>query len=174
MEILIVGAVVVALMIFVSTKIKKSVAAAYEPETIENQYFRLDKPQGFLSPLDDDSKFAFEAYTKEFGQNDAEEFRQAQAHLLIFNDASLERVIESIKKEAGEILTEKMSETGSGKSYFIESEKIERSVPVNDFYKIIASNEHRKIYQLKISVLKAYRDNYASRITEMLESFVVK
>jgi hypothetical protein len=92
MEILIVGVIFVALMVYVSTKIKKSAASAFEQELIEKEDFKLIKPEGFISPIDENSDFAFEAYTKEFGKNEADEFRQAQANLLVISDSSYEAV----------------------------------------------------------------------------------
>jgi hypothetical protein len=176
MEILIVGVLVVALMVYVSTKIKKSAASAFERETIEKESFRLVKPEGFISPIDENSEFAFEAYTKEFGKNDADEFRQAWANLIVISDLRFESVIENIRKSGGKILTEKFLGDASEKQRIclIESETIEKNADVKIFHKVIENNEHHKIFQLRISVLGAYQENYVERINEMLESFVVK
>ncbi len=172
MEILIVGVIFVALMVYVSTKIKKSAASAFERETIEKEDFRLVKPEGFISPIDEISEFAFEAYTKEFGKNDADEFRQAQANLVVISDLNLEDVIDNIRKADGKVLSENVSEEqGIG---LIENEKVQESITVMMFHKIIESKKHHKIYHLQISVLDAYREVYAGKIDEMLESFVVK
>ncbi len=176
MEILIVGVLLVALMVFVSTKIKKNAASAFEKEIIDKEDFRLVKPEGFLSPVYEESEFAFEAYTKEFGKNDADEFRQAWANLVATSDSRFETAIENIKKTGVKILSEKFLENASEeqKICLIEGEKVEKGIAVKKFYKIIESPKRHKIYQLQISVLDAYQENYANRITEMLESFVVK
>ena len=79
MEIFIVGVMVVALMVYVSTRIKKSAAQAYEPETIDAEDFTINKPAGFINPVNDDSAFVFEAFTKDFGTDEAKDFRQARA-----------------------------------------------------------------------------------------------
>ena len=175
MEILIIGVLVVAFMVFISTKIKKSAASAFERENVEKEDFRLVKPEGFLSPINENSRFAFEAYTKEFGKNDADEFRQAQANLLVFSDSSFEAVIENIRKTNEKILSEKLLENTSEKQKIclIESEKLEKNVTVKVFHKIIESNQNRKIYELKVSVLDAYLEEYKTGINDMLESFVV-
>lgn len=176
MEILIVGALVVALMIYVSTRIKKSVATAFESEMIENEEFSIFKPQGFLCPINEQSKFAFEAYTKDFGQNDAEEFRQAQANLLVISDASFDAVIENIKKNSVKIASEKIQKNAPPlqKICLIESEIIEKGVPVKNFHKIVEDERQKKIYHLRASVLAAYQETFAERVNEMLESFTVK
>ncbi len=176
MEILIVGVLLVAFMVFVSTKIKKSAASAFERETIEKEDFRLAKPEGFISPINENSDFAFEAYTKEFGKNDADEFRQAWANLIVISDSSFETVIENTRKTGAKILLEKLLRPAldEQKICLIESEKVEKDIEVREFYKIIESKKYRKIYHLQISVLDAYKENYSDRIREMLESFVVK
>lgn len=176
MEILIVGVVLVALMVYVSTKIKKSAASAFERETIEKEDFRLVKAEGFISPVDENSDFLFEAYTKEFGKNDAEEFRQAQANLVAISDLSFEAVIDKIKKTEGNVLSEDFSDDvpREQRICLIENEKIQGNVNFIFFHKIVESKKHHKIYHLQVSVLDAYRKDYSGRINEMLESFVVK
>jgi hypothetical protein len=176
MEILIVGVLFVALMVFVSTKIKKSAASAFERETIENENFRIIKSEGFINPINENSEFVFEAYTKEFGKNDADEFRQAWTNLIVVSGSSFEAVIENIRKTGERVLSEKLLENASEEQRIclIESEKIEKDVAVQDFYKIVESGKQKKIYQLQISVLDAYRETYTDKTNEMLESFVVK
>ncbi len=175
MEILIVGVLLVAFMVFVSTKIKKSAASAFERETIEKEDFRLVKPEGFINPINENSRFAFEAYTKEFGKNDAGELRQAQANLVVVSDSSFEAVIENIRKTGGKVFSIKLLENTpeEQKICLIESEKIEKDVIVKVFHKIIESNQNQKIYELKVSVLDAYLEEYKTGINDMLESFVV-
>ncbi len=175
MEILIAGIILVALMVFVSTKIKKSAAGAFEQEIIKREDFHLVKPEGFISPINENSRFLFEAYTKEFGKNDAGEFRQAWANLVVVSDASFEAVIENIRKTGGKVLSEKLLENTpeEQKICLIESEKIEKDVTVKVFYKIIESNQNQKIYELKVSVLDAYLEEFKTRTNVMLESFVV-
>ncbi|MFN6962528.1 MAG: hypothetical protein ACK4S4_02050 [Pyrinomonadaceae bacterium] len=70
MEILIPGLILVALMAWASTKIKRAAAAAYEAETVTTDEFAIEKPEGIIHPLNDDSKYLFEAYTKDFGTAD--------------------------------------------------------------------------------------------------------
>lgn len=176
MEILIVGVLVVALMVYVSTKIKKSAASAFENEAIENEDFRLVKPEGFINPINENSKFAFEAYSKEFGKNDADELRQAQISLIVISNSNFENLIKNLKKSDEKILSENFLENASDeqKVCLVESEKIEKGVPVREFYKIVESAKSPKIYQLQVSVLSAYINNYADKINELFESFVVK
>lgn len=146
MEIWIIGGAVVALMIYVSTRIKKAAASAYEREVVETEEFSIVKPEGFINPFE--SEFAFEAYTKEFGTENAEEFRQCWTNLQIADDS------------------------GNEKEGLTETEIIEKDVPIKIFRKIV--KKHNKIFGLKISVLQENEEVYTERINEMLESFAVK
>jgi hypothetical protein len=172
MEILIFGVILVALMVFVSTKIKKSAAQAFEQETIETEDFRIIKPEGFINPINEDSAFAFEAYTKELGENDAKNFRQAQANLRIITDSDFEAVCENAKASADKILSESAFE--NPRVYLFESERIEKDVGIISSWKIVENIQKRKIYELQISVLEAYREVYAAGTNEMINSFIVK
>lgn len=148
MEILIVGAILVALMAYVSTRIKRSAAEAFEREEIETEDFRLIKPEGFLHLLNSDSDLAFEAYSKNFGAGEAAaKTRQARAVVKIYDayDGKLNSVI--------------------------ESEEVSKGVPVQVFRKILKNG---KFYELEISVLQENRADFIERFNEMLESFALK
>ncbi len=175
MEIFIGGVIVVALMVYVSTRIKKSAAQAYEPETIDAEDFTINKPAGFINPVNDDSLFAFEAYTKDFGADEAKDFRQARARLRRVSDSSFDAVCKNAKQSAGKVLSKNFSENAAQQRIFlIETEGIENDVPISSAWKIVESRERRKIYELQISVLEEYKKNYADEIAEMIESFAVK
>ncbi|MDQ3713253.1 MAG: hypothetical protein M3388_13685 [Acidobacteriota bacterium] len=172
MEILIFGVILVALMVFASTKIKKSAARAFEQEAIETEDFKITKPEGFINPINEDSAVAFEAYTKELGENDAKNFRQAQANLRIVSDSDFETVCENAKASADKILSENWSE--NPRVYLLESERIEQDVPIISSWKIVENIQKRKVYELQISVIEAYREDYTARENKMINSFVVK
>jgi hypothetical protein len=176
MEIFIIGVFVVALMVYVSTRIKKSAAQAYEPETIYAEDFTIKKPAGFINPINDDSPFAFEAYTKDFGTDDAKDFRQARARLRRISDSSFDAVCKSAKQSAGKILWKNFSENPSQgqRVFLLETEGNENNVPTFTFWKIIESKERRKIYELQVSVLQEYKTKFADELAEMIESFAVK
>ncbi len=172
MEILIFGVILVALMVYVSTKIKKSAAQAFEPELIETEDFKITKPKGFINPINEDSPVAFEAYTKELGENDAKNFRQAQANLRIITDSNFEAVCGNAKASADKILSGSAFE--NPRVYLLKSERIEKDITIVSLWKIVENIQKRKIYELQISVLEAYREDYAARINEMISSFIVK
>jgi len=175
MEILIFGIVLVALMVFVSTKIKKSAAVAFEREVIDKKDFAIIKPEGLINPLNEDSKFVFEAYSKEFGKNDAEEFNQMLVKLKIISNASFKETCENAKKSVTEILSENFSENNKGQNIcLIEGRKSENRVQFLSVWKIVQTAEQQRVYELQVLVLENYREDYAKRLNEMLESFTVK
>jgi len=178
MEIFIVGVMVVALMVYVSTRIKKSAARAFEPETIDIGDFTINKPAGFINPVNDDSAFAFEAYTKDFGTDEAKDFRQARARLRVISDLSFDAVCRKAKQSAAKIVSKNFSanDASNERTFLLETEGVENGVPIFSFWKIVESGggERRKIYELQISVLDEYKLKFADETAEMIESFAVK
>lgn len=174
MEILIVGLGVVALMVFVSTKIKKSAAAAYQPETIETEEFRIYKPEGFIHPLNDDSGYAFVANSKEWGKNEASKFRQAKAVVRVISNSDFKIVCENAKKSSGKVKAKQFVKSApvGQKIFLLEGETSESGVKIFTFWEIIESG--KKIYELKIAVLEAYAEDFAERINAITASFNVK
>jgi hypothetical protein len=148
MEILILGVILVALMAYVSTRIKKSAAQAFEREIVETEDFKIVKPEGFLNPINENSGYAFEAYTKDFDESDAAEHRKAVARIY--------------------------KNPGQSENLPAESEKIEKGVAIQTFRKVLKNNKSGAVYELEISVLKNYREQYLDKINEMLNSFSVK
>ena len=67
MELLIPGLLLVALMVYASTRIKRTAAEAFEPETIETDVFVLEKPEEFLNVINHDLALELQAYSREFG-----------------------------------------------------------------------------------------------------------
>src|SRR5713226_4104201 len=103
MELLIPGLILVALMVYASTRIKKTAAVAFEPETIETDDFIIQKPDGFLNKINRDVQFEFEAYSKEFGGPGAEDFRQGTAHLRVYDGISTDQVVANLSNAGVEI-----------------------------------------------------------------------
>jgi hypothetical protein len=151
MEILILGVLLVALMAYVSTRIKKSAAQAFERETIETEDFRLVKPEGYLHVLGGDSEFAFEAYSKEFGEDGgaAAKMRRSEARVKVYENPA-------VNQSAG----------GA------ESEETRNGVPVRIFRKMLQNGS--RTFELEISVLREYEAEFSDKAQEMLDSFQLK
>ncbi len=176
MEILIIGGILVALMVVVSTKIKKSASLAFEPETIETENFRLIKPAGFIHPLREDSDYAFEAYSKEFGEKDERNIWRAQVYITASEGLNFNSACKEIKKRDGKILSEKViKDTADGeKICLIEKEISKDDTKFFEFRKVVESRKKLKTYDLKILVLKSFRSDFVGRIDELMSSFQLK
>ncbi|RMG09646.1 MAG: hypothetical protein D6735_00345 [Acidobacteria bacterium] len=147
MEILIIGLILVALMVYTSTKIKAAVAAAYSEEKIQTPDFEIIKPDGFLSPCDDKSIYAFEAYSRDFGEGKAADLHHVAVTLLIherlsFNEAE------------------------------IESHEVKNGVSLKIIRKYLHTS--RNTYELTITALKDNYQQYEERIQKMLDSFQIR
>ena len=176
MEILIVGGILVALMIFASTKIKRSAAAAFEREEIEEEDFSLVKPEGYIHPFKENSPFVFEAYTKDFGDEEAKEFRRSRATLRVVSNSDFETVCRMAKKTADKILSKRFVEDAPAnqKIFLLENEKSENGVKFFTRWKIVESRERRKIYEFQVSILEEYGEEFADAASEMIRTFSVK
>ncbi len=176
MEILIVGGIVVLIMIIVSTQIKKSAARAFEREIIETEEYRIVKPEGFIHPIRDVSEYEFEAYSKDFGDKGERNVWQAQVYLTVSADSNFAAFCESAKQQSDVILSEKIFEDAPDgeKICLIESEKAEEEIEFYEFRKIVESRKQNKIYDLRVAVLKSFREAYSGRIDELTDSFHLK
>lgn len=159
-----------AALFYISSRVKKAARLAFESETIETDEFVIVKPEGFINPVNTESGFAFEAYSKDFGTGEnAENLRQAEIFVSVFDNKSFNAVCEEAKNTGGEILPESDDET-----CLIKSEETLENVSAYKFYKIIGSENGKKVYELKISVLQDFLAEYRNRIDETLESFRLK
>ncbi len=176
MEILIIGGVLVVIMVIISTQIKKSAAQAFEREIIETDDFSIVKPAGLMNPIRDASAYAFEAYSKEYGEKKERNIWRAQVYLTVSEDLNFASVGKNAKSEADKILSEKVgTDAPEGqKIRLLESEKTEDDTSFYVFHKIVESEIQQKVYDLQIKILKSFRDEYLGRVEEMLNSFCLK
>ncbi|NJM53437.1 MAG: hypothetical protein HC846_08620 [Blastocatellia bacterium] len=149
MEIFIIGAIVVAIMAYVSTKVKRIAGEAYEQENVEAEHFRIIKPESFIIPVKENSEFAFETYSKDYGEDLAEKFHQSWA----------------VVKEKNGIEDD---------TEVLETERVEENVTLKVFNKTLIDKSLDKSFELEITVLPAYEEKYAEGIKLMLESFCLK
>lgn len=172
MELLIPGLLLVALMVWASTRLKRFTAAAFEAETIETNDFTLRKPDGFLHVLNDDSGAAFRAYSKEFGTGTSSEVRQATAEVNIFDNSSVEERRERIIESTKSILSEQPYTDGGEKATVIEAEREERTAVLIDRYKLV--QRAARVFELRVAVLAEHKEELSRKVDEMLDGFHVK
>jgi|SRR5687768_5270942 len=166
MEILIPGLILVALMVYASTKIKKRAAEAFEPETIETDAYSLRKPEGFLHVIDSPGH-DFEAYSKESGDDNYQP-KRATIEVDAIRDFDLANAREEVRMRSVECAV--MDETDSGCR--IEADEAANEIGLKVFYKLVDAGD--VIYRLRFAVLSKHADDYTRRIDETLDSFTVK
>jgi len=168
MEILIPGLILVALMVYASTKIKKSAAAAYAEEKIDAPDFSITKPEGFISPVEN-SGFAFAAYSKDFGTDEASEVRQVSADVKIFDNESLDGVRSAISNQASKVGTEQRL---AGGGFVVETEEIVNGIVVECEHRVYERDG--MIYALALKVLPEFKADQQKNIDTLIASFDVK
>ncbi|MBS1798146.1 MAG: hypothetical protein JSS81_30310 [Acidobacteria bacterium] len=170
MEIWIIGIFIVALMVYLSTRIKRSAAAAFAEERVETDDFSLVKPEGFLSPVENDEYLAFYAYSKEFGdEGDTEKQRQSLIRLKTQAGRELAEVRREVKKSFDKLLSEE--KTGDAE-FLLTGEKSERDVERVVYHKLVARGE--RIFDLEMTVLADKRENYEETAEKLFDGFRVK
>jgi hypothetical protein len=170
--ILIPGLILVGLMIWASTRIKRSAALAFEQEEIDTPEYSLVKPEGFLAPADPAEGTIFSAYTKEYGREGAETVRQATVELRRFDNANLEEVSERAKIDSDDLVEEQFGVINEAKCANIVVARAEDGVPVETYHKLIAARD--AVFQLSITVLPEHKEDHSRKIEEVLASFTVK
>lgn len=172
MELLIPGLILVALMVYASTRIKKTAAAAFEAETVETDDFIIQKPEGLLTVLNGDERYAFESYSKEFGGEGAENFRKATAYLRIIDSASIEQAVADLRDPDDEPVSDISEVIGDNRYRVIEIKRVVSGIEFRVFYKLAA--KAGKVYEFQVTVISETTDEFMRNIETMLNGFEVK
>lgn len=172
MELLIPGLILVALMVYASTRIKRTTAAAFEAETIEEDSFAVRKPEGFLHVLNGDLQYAFEAYSKEFGGPGAESIRRATATLTVTAGSSIKEQA-SRRLNIGNELVDDIKEVFGGIKYrLIETRSTVNDVEYRNLFKIAERNG--KAFVFTVTVLADTDDEQMRAAEALLDGFELK
>jgi hypothetical protein len=169
-------AIFIAVLLFISSKIRNAASAAYEPEMIERENFSIYKPEGYLNPVEWTESVPFEAYTRELGERSMGRLRKSLVKLTVSDGLNFDKLRKEIKANAPEFVSTVFDEnapTGQ-RICLIETKKEEKEITTVFLNKIVESRRQKKTYNLEISVLEDYRDEYEDRIGAMLDSFSLK
>ena len=172
MELLIPGLILVALMAWASTRIKRNAAAAFDAETVETGEFAIAKPEGFLHVLNDDSGLAFRAYSKEFGKIGDLEVRQATIEIEVHKTDDLDTLSERIKKEAESVESHDAYIDGGERAASVVSKRILEGGEYENFSKLVTRGE--RVWECRYSVLSEHLAGHLDRIEPTLDSLRVK
>ena len=172
MELLIPGLILVALMVYASTRIKKTAALAFEAETIETDEFIIQKPDGFLTVLNGDPQYSFESYSKEYGATGAENFRKGIANLRIYDGSSVSEVAANLTGLDDEVVSDVSEVIGGHRYRVIEIKRIVGGVEFRYFSKFAEQNG--RVYEFQITAIAETTDEFMQNIEAMLNSFEIK
>ena len=172
MELLIPGLILVALMVYASTRIKKTAALAFEAETIETDEFIIQKPEGFLTVLNGDPQYAFESYSKEYGATGAENFRKGIANLRIHDGSSVREAAANLAGPDDAIVSDISEVIGEHRYRVIEIKRIVGGVEFRSLSKLAERNA--RVYEFQITAIAETTDEFMSNIEAMLNSFEIK
>ncbi len=169
MEILFIGIAVVALMAYVSTRIKKSAAAAFADEKIDTEDFSLIKPEDFLSPVENEEFLAFYAYSREYGEDEGvEKLRQALIKVRKLGG----RKLADIRREKRASMATVSREETTTDGFILAGERDEKGVDKLVTYKFVTRGED--LFELEFVVLADYQEKYAAAAEKLLNGFLVK
>ncbi len=176
MEIIIVGVLFVALMVYVSTRVKRAAAQAYEPETVEKGDFRIEKPAGFMYPLNAETEFPFEAYSRQFGDRETRNIWRARIRLRTAEGLKIRKIVSELGESGEKVLSEKvLDDLPAGQiGSIVRTEKVEDGVEYRVLRKILADKADGKTYELKTTILAPWAEEYNDDICRMMKSFELK
>ena len=172
MELLIPGLILVALMVYASTRIKKTAAAAFEAETVETDEFIVQKPDGFLTVLNGDPQYAFESYSKEYGDTGAEDFRKGTAYLRIISDSTVDKAAANLADAEDEIISNTTEVIGEHRYRVIEIKRIVGGIEFRVFYKLAGRN--KRVFEFQITAIAETTDEFMRNVEGMLAGFEIK
>lgn len=172
MEILIVGSIIVALMVWASTRIKRDAAAAYDEELIEGDGFTLTKPAGFIHMLNDDSGLAFRANSKDFGLGDAAEKYQATITVERHDGKDPDAIAAAIKESASGAADEEKFVEQDRKNIRIDVSVVEDGVNIRRYVRLVGTDA--ATFELRADVLDDVAESYSEKIENLFASFEVK
>ncbi|MEP6946803.1 MAG: hypothetical protein ABJA02_12860 [Acidobacteriota bacterium] len=171
MEILIVGILLVALMVYASTKIKRTATEAFEQERIETADYIVEKPEGFLNVLHPNSLLELDIYSRDFGVDHAASFRMAKAELRRYKGWTVEQAVDAVGEAVK--VNSTLSEVIDGKKYrVIEAESVEKGAGFRELYKL--AEKEGDVYELKLQILEDANEELNQKADRMCASFEIK
>lgn len=170
MEILFIGIIIVALMAYASTKIKKSAAAAFNEEEIETNEFSLTKPEGFLNPVQNEEFLAFYAYSKEFGEDEgAEKIRQGEIKLRKLAGRPLAEIAREKRADFDRLISENEHDSGAIK-LIGEKTHGDAKLIVHE----LLTSRGETVFDLELTVLSEYEEKFTTAAERLFGSFWLK
>lgn len=172
MELLIPGLILVALMVWASTRIKRNAAAAFEAETVDNDQFVIRKPEGFLHVLNDDSGLAFRSYSKEFGKVGVRDVRRATIEIERNVGTNVDEMRKRIESQAESISSFEAYLDGGEKAACLITTHIVDGGEFEISRKLVTRGTD--VWEGRGTVLSDHREEFNETIEAALDSVRVK
>jgi hypothetical protein len=172
MELLVPGLILVALMVWASTRIKKNAAAAFDAETVENELFVIRKPEGFLHVLNDSSGLAFRSYSKEFGKVGDRDVRRATIEIESHLGTDIDEVKAEIEKSVESVRSFETYIDGGEKAAWLITTDINDGGEFEVSRKLVTRG--RDVWEARGALLSDHRDDLAEIIEAALDSVRIK
>ncbi len=161
------GLILVALMVYLSTRIKRTAAEAFAREEIDTGEFSLVKPEGFINPVKDASEYAFEAYSKDYGRDAAGNLPQASITVKR-HGSDLESVYESARGS----LTDPETIGSDGDEFVVRGRGTEGSTAAEVYYKLVRAGS--AVYEFRTCALTDHAADFRERLRQTADSFAVR
>lgn len=168
MELLIPGLILVALMVWASTKIKRITAAAFEPERVEMPLYSIYKPSGFLHVLNDESGLDFRAYSRDVESIGKRDLRAATIEVEVFESKDLESRLAEIRRDFDMPSISKYLDGGEN-SAIIQMRRPDGAAEYAETRKIVSRGN--RLIELRVAVLEQRADEFASSVEQILDGF---
>jgi hypothetical protein len=167
MELLIPGLILVALMAWASTKIKKRAADAFEAETVETDDYVIRKPEGFLHVIGA-TDHELSAYSRELAEGDDAKMRRATIEIDVLPATELSVAADAIRSASSdaEILV------SSDKLYELRADETANGTAFTAFYKLVRNET--SLYRLRFAVASESLEEYSDRVRSTLDGFELK
>jgi len=168
MELLIPGLALVALMVWASTRIKRTAADAFAPETVETAEFSIKKPEGWLSIAV--PKLPFEAYTKDYAPPPNEEIRLGTASVEVSKDGPDKAAAAAV--DGANIVDELREKVGDVHYRVFTLNRSKDDLELLELVKLAEQNG--KVYTFRIKSLAEPAADFRRDMEGMLDSFELK
>ena len=172
MEILVPGLILVALMVWLSTRIKRNAAAAFDAERIETDDLVLEKPEGLLHVLSDDTGLLFRAYSKDFGTVGRSDIRQATIEVERHRGRTLDEVIAAAEGESESFAAEPPYVDGGEKAVNARSTRIRDGAEFEMVHKFVTRGAD--VIEARGVVLAEHKDAHLRNIEGAIDTLRVK
>ncbi len=172
MEILIIGLIIVALMAYTSTKIKRAAREAFEAETVSGDGYSIAKSDGYMLPArDDNSPVDLEIVSKEFGGGECSKRRQASLTLTVSDGSDIAAIRKEMRRQLTEITEDELLKDSQKTTLAMTGDRELDGCPVRIFMRCFAHDA--KIYRFEAAATLDDIEDHEENIKTMLDSVII-